>query len=79
MSGIVARESIVETATSFDTYAASQSYFSANIVALVAAGADAIISTDSRTALSKSRNIIIKRIMAKMITGSTTWRSAMKI
>ena len=44
ISGIVNIERRVDTVTSFETYAASQSYLSANIVALDAAGADAIIS-----------------------------------
>ena len=43
--GIVIIDSIVEIMTSLLTYAASQSYFSANMVALVAAGADAIMIT----------------------------------
>ena len=49
---MVMSDAMVETATSFDTYAASQSYFSANIVELVAEGADAIISTDIKTVVS---------------------------
>ena len=40
ISGMVIMESIVDIATSFDTYAASQSNCSANIVALDAAGGD---------------------------------------
>lgn len=49
-SGIVAIESIVDIATSFDTYAASQLYFSANIVAEDAAGVAAIITITILTA-----------------------------
>ena len=49
-NGIVTIERIVENATSLETYAASQSYFSANIVALEAAGADAKIRTTGATA-----------------------------
>ena len=67
--GIVASDKIVDTATTLLTYAASQSYFSANIVALVAAGADAIIRTDSTTTESIVMNICITLITAKVAAG----------
>ena len=49
-SGMVAIESIVDIATSLDTYAASQLYFSANIVAEDAAGVAAIMMITVLTA-----------------------------
>ena len=69
MRGIVASERIVDIATSFETYAASQSYFSANMVALVAAGADAIISTDIITFISIVTKIATTRIIANAAAG----------
>ena len=60
-SGIVAIESIVDTETSLLTYAASQSYFSANIVAELAAGAEAII-TVTRYTFSSIQPVRIKAL-----------------
>ena len=66
--GIEAIERMVDTATSFETYAESQSYFSANIVADVAAGVAAIIIITRYTVSligspirrkSKSKNTVI--------------------
>ena len=50
IKGIVTIEIRVDMVTSFDTYAESQSNFSANIVAEVAAGADDIMMTTIETA-----------------------------
>ena len=69
----------MDIVTSLDTYCASQSNFSANIVALDAAGVAARITTTIATTYS----MLIPQsessfMIAIMMRGSITWRSAKK-
>ena len=78
ISDIVIMDVRVDTATSFDTYAASQSYFSANIVALEAAGADAMIITTLKISELIGRPISLSTdIIPNTIAGSASWRRTM--
>ena len=76
-SGIVAIERIVDTVTSRDTYFASQLYFSANMVALEAAGVEAssitTVTVSPPIGIPASCDSFIKPSRA---SGSTRWRRA---
>ena len=75
IKGIVAMHKMVETTTRRLTYAASQSYFSANIVALEAAGVAAIMITTSCTTVGMfNPQSTVSLTIAITTSGNRIWR-----